>query len=166
MSASDVCILKLADLSVVEGDRDPSVETSLHARVLRARKDVRCSIHTHQPIASACALLGKELDVPPEFRRSLGRRIPVAGYAPSGSGLLSRLLGRRVRSDVNAYLMLNHGVLCCGSSPEEAMQTVEDLESLARAHLQRRIVARAPLIAPLQKALWRVADALTKRHPE
>jgi L-fuculose-phosphate aldolase len=166
MSASDVCILKLADLSVVEGDRDPSVEAGLHARVLRARKDVRCSIHTHQPIASACALLGKELEVPPELRPSLGRRVPVAGYAPSGSGLLSMLLGRRVRSDVNACLMLNHGVLCCGSSPEDAMRIVEDLESLARAHLHSRIVARAPHVAPLRKALWRVADALTKRHPD
>ena len=166
MTASDVCILKLSDLSLVEGDRDPTVESGLHARILRARKDVNCSIHTHQPVASACALLGKPLDVPAELQHSLGRCIPVAGYAPSGSGLLSALVGRRVRSDVNAYLMLNHGVLCCGHAPEDAMQAVEDLETLARAHLRGRIVARAPLVPPLQKALWRVADALAARHTQ
>ncbi len=164
MGASDVCILKLSDLSVVDGDRDPSVESGLHARILRARKDVNCSIHTHQPVASACALLGKELDVPPELQPSLGRRIPVAGYAPSGSGLLSALVGWRVRSDVNAYLMLNHGVLCCGASPEAAMQAVEDLELLSRTHLQRRIATRAPNVPKLQTALWRVSDALAGRQ--
>jgi L-fuculose-phosphate aldolase len=163
MDAADVCVLRLADLAVVDGERDPSVESGLHARVLRARPDVQCSIHTHQPTASACALLGKPLEVPPELQRLLGRRVPVAGYAPSGSGLLSALLGRRLRPDVNAYLMRNHGVLCCGRSPAEALQAVEDLETLARTHLERRIAERAPSVPSLQKALGRVSDALAGR---
>ncbi|TXD71182.1 hypothetical protein FUT87_25080, partial [Mitsuaria sp. TWR114] len=61
MRPEDVCVLRLADLAVVDdasdGARRPSVETGLHARVLRARPDVGCSIHTHQPLASACALI-------------------------------------------------------------------------------------------------------------
>ena len=63
MSAADVCVVRLSDLSQLDGERDPSVETGLHARVLRQRSDVQCSIHTHQPVASACALLGKPLAV-------------------------------------------------------------------------------------------------------
>ena len=165
MDASDVCVLRLADLAVVDGQRTPSVESGLHARVLRARPEVQCSIHTHQPTASACALLGKELEVPTELQRLLGRRIPVAGYAPSGSNLLAALLGRRLRPDVNAYLMRNHGVLCCGRSPDDALQAVEDLETLARTHLQRRIAERAPFVPSLQPALWRVSDALTGHPP-
>ena len=56
MTAADVCVLRLSDLRQLEGVRPPSVESSLHARVLRARPDVQASIHTHQPVASACAL--------------------------------------------------------------------------------------------------------------
>src|ERR1017187_1027330 len=63
MSAEDVCVMRLSDLVCVKGARAPSVETGLHARVLRQRPDVACSIHTHQPGASACALLGMALAV-------------------------------------------------------------------------------------------------------
>src|SRR6185369_11140710 len=105
----------------IEGDGVPSVETGLHARVLRARPDVQASIHTHQPVASACALLGRDLEVPPgALQQSLGARVPMVGYAPSGSSWLSSKLARTLRGDTNAYLMLNHGALCCGTSTSAA----------------------------------------------
>nr|WP_315427196.1 class II aldolase/adducin family protein [uncultured Albidiferax sp.] len=159
MTAADVCILRLADLSQLEGERAPSVESGLHARVLRARPDAGCSIHTHQPVASACALLGQDLEVPPELQPSLGRRVPIVGYGPSGSGWLSGKLGRALSPEINAYLMLNHGILCCGRDVEAAMQAVDDLEALARAHLEQRIASRAANLPSLQSALRRVAEA-------
>jgi len=63
MGPEDVCILRLADLHQLEGDRAPSVETGLHARVLRRFPAAGCSLHTHQPLASACTLLGEALSV-------------------------------------------------------------------------------------------------------
>lgn len=163
MGAEDVCILRLSNLAQVEGDRAPSVESSLHARVLLTRRDVGCSIHTHQPVASALALLGKEIEVPPEFRGTLGTRIPVAGYAPSGSGWLSSKLGRLINPSTNAYLMLNHGILCCGQDSTAAMKAVESLEALAHSLLRTRIAARAARDATSAPSLWRIADALAAR---
>lgn len=161
MTAADVCVLRLTDLKQVEGERTPSVESGLHARVLRARPDVQASIHTHQPVASACALLGRALEVPAgPLQRSLGRRIPVVGYAPSGSGWLSSRLARTLRPDTNAYLMFNHGVLCCGASTATALQAVEDLETLSRALLLQAITARCEREPFMQPTLRRVADAL------
>jgi L-fuculose-phosphate aldolase len=161
MTAADVCVLRLSDLVSLEGERAPSVESGLHARVLRARPDVQASIHTHQPVASACALLGRDLEVPPgALQRSLGVRVPMVGYAPSGSSWLSSKLARKLRGDINAYLMLNHGALCCGPSTAAALQAVEDLETLARAHLTRLIAARAEQEPHRQPALRRVTDAL------
>jgi L-fuculose-phosphate aldolase len=163
MTAADVCVLRLADLAPLEGAKPPSVETGLHARVLRARPDVQCSIHTHQPIASACALLGKPLEVPDgPWRHSLGRSVPVVGYAPSGTAWLAARLAHTLRSDTQAYLMLNHGVLCCGPSPQAAVQAVEDLETLACLHLRQRIAARADVAAnadPAQRAVFARLDA-------
>ena len=160
MTAADVCVLRLSDLRQLEGVRPPSVESSLHARVLRARPDVQASIHTHQPVASACALLGAGLDVPPPWQRTLGRRVPVVGYAPSGSGWLAGKLGRALRPDTHAYLMRNHGVLCCGPTVEQALQAVEDLETLCQDLLRQRIARRATQTPSLQAPLRRVLDAL------
>ncbi len=161
MTAADICVVRLADLKRVEGERAPSVETGLHARVLRRRPDAHCSIHTHQPVASACALLGEALEVDePELQRSLGSRVPLVGYMPSGTGLLAATLGRALRPDINAYLMRNHGVLCCGRDMETAVQAVEDLERLTRQHLLRRIAARASEEPPLAAALRNVMAAL------
>jgi L-fuculose-phosphate aldolase len=166
MQATDVCVLRLDDLTQLGGERTPSVESGLHAKVLRARPDIGCSIHTHQPVASACALLGKELEVSPEsLRKSLGNRVPVVGYAPSGSGWLSSKLGRTLRDDTQAYLMFNHGVLCCGSTTSAAVQVVEDLETLARRHLKQLIEARATSDPQRSSVLRRIADALAVQVP-
>ncbi|MBU6471186.1 MAG: class II aldolase/adducin family protein [Alphaproteobacteria bacterium] len=143
MTADEVCVMRLADLKKMDGAGTPSVETGLHARVLRRRPDVWCSIHTHQPVASAAALLGKPITVEaPLLRCTLGPKVPLVGYMPSGTGLLAFLLGRALRDDANAYLLRNHGVLCCGTSIETALQTVDDLERLVRACLQQQIEAR------------------------
>lgn len=161
MSADDICVLRLADLKQVQGERTPSVESGMHARVLRKRADVNCSIHTHQPVASACALLGKALEVPAgEQRHVLGPVVPMVGYAPSGSGWLSAKFASQVRSDVNAYLMLNHGVLCCGATAELAVAALDELEALAKNHLSQRIAQRATREPINQQALRRVIDAL------
>lgn len=163
MGAADVCVLRLADLHRLDGDRAPSVESSLHAGVLRARPEVGCSIHTHQPVASALALLGEPLEVPPRWQATLGPRLPMVGYAPSGSGWLASKFARAVSPDVNAYLMRNHGVLCCGRDSASAMQALDDLEDLAHALLARRICERAlGTRNPCRAALWRLHDALTQ----
>ena len=147
MRPEDVCVLRLADLAVVDdasgGDRPPSVETGLHARVLRARPDVGCSIHTHQPLASACALIGQTLTVPEAMRRWLGAEVPVVGYAPSGTAWLAGKLAKAVRPDRQAYLLRNHGILCCASDSATALEAVERLETLARDLLAARIDERA-----------------------
>lgn len=166
MSAEDVCVLRLADLARVEGERVPSVESGLHARVLRARPDVGCSIHTHQPVASACALLGCALQVEDEALRCiLGPLVPIVGYAPSGTGWLSSRLARAVRPEFNAYLMLNHGVLCCGADAGAAVQAVEALESLSRQHLLGLMAKRAEARPGLAAALGRVTQALVQHSP-
>ncbi len=152
MRPEDVCVLRTADLRRVEGERPPSVESSLHARVLRARPDCNCSIHTHQPIASACALLARPLPG--------CNSVVVVGYAPSGTGWLAAKLARAVRRDVNAYLMRNHGVLCCGPDAATTIQRVADLERLATEYLQERIRARAEAQPALRPVLQPILDSL------
>ena len=84
MTAEDVCVLRLRDLAKVDGDRKPSVEAGMHAKVLRIRGDCRASIHTHQPIASACTLLGQPVPVSRvEDRALLGDEVLYGRYGGS-----------------------------------------------------------------------------------
>jgi L-fuculose-phosphate aldolase len=160
MTAADVCILALADLGRVDGDRAPSVESGLHAGVLRKRRDCGCSIHTHQPAASACALIGEALAIEdPRLRAILGARVPVVGYAPSGTGWLAGKVAAALRPDVHAYLMLSHGALCCGADPAETTARVAALEAACLSELRRRILATAESGAGRARVLELIAEA-------
>lgn len=163
MRAEDVCVLRLKDLAQLSGERAPSVESGLHAKILRARPDVQCSIHTHQPVASACTLLGEPLDVlNPELWASLGKHIPLVGYAPSGSNWLAGKFGRAIRWDYNAYLMRNHGVLCCGPDVETTLSRLEALETFCRDHLLRQITEQSRHTSQLPAGVARLVDALVR----
>jgi L-fuculose-phosphate aldolase len=129
MHAEDICVLRLGDLVRVAGDRKPSVELRLHANVFRTRRDCNASIHTHQPIASAYTLLGRPLTLGnPRLKAILGAKAEFVNYAPSGTTWLAAKLGKALKPDINAYLMRNHGVVCCGPTLAETIKRLEALE--------------------------------------
>ena len=164
MTAEDVCVLSLADLARVEGKRAPSVKSSLHAGVLRKRSDCGCSIHTHQPAASACALIGEALAIgDPKLWPILGARVPVVGYAPSGTGWLAGKVAAALRPDVHAYLMRSHGALCCGADPAETTARVAALEAASLAELRRRILSGPEPSAVRARVLELIAEAEADR---
>lgn len=165
MRPEDVCVLRLKDLAQISGERAPSVESGLHAKILRARPDVQCSIHTHQPVASACTLLGKPMEVPdPALWDCLGKHIPLVGYAPSGSSWLAGKFGRVIRWDYNAYLMRNHGVLCCGPDVQTTLLRLESLETFCRDYLLRQITAQSRHQSQSPAAVARLVDALMRSN--
>jgi L-fuculose-phosphate aldolase len=143
MSADDICVLRLDSLEQLAGGGKPSVESGLHARVLKARPDCMASVHTHQPVASAFTLLDQPLPMhSEEARRLIGAMVPMCAYAPSGTGWLASNVGARVRADLNAYLMRNHGAVCLGATLEDACQVVSLLEQEAIAWFRRALDAQ------------------------
>jgi len=143
LKAEDICVLRMADLQQMEGTLAPSVESDLHRRVFQRRPDCNCSLHTHQPVASACALLGRSLLVAPGPRRELlGEMAVLVGYAPSGTKWLASKLAAAVRPEIQAYLMRNHGVLCCGADVSTAVAALEALEEEAKEYLGSQIRGR------------------------
>jgi L-fuculose-phosphate aldolase len=135
MVADDICVLDL-DLNVLEGERQPSVESSLHAGVYRARRDVNAIVHTHQVHASALAILGTPIPALfDEQARFLGRSVDIIPYGPSGTSFLTKRVVKAVKNNNNAYIMKNHGVLCFGHYLERAAHNVEIVEKCAQAFL-------------------------------
>ncbi|WP_343731250.1 class II aldolase/adducin family protein [Duganella sp.] len=158
----DICVLRLDTLQQVEGSLKPSVESAMHACMLRFKRDMQASVHTHQPLASAVALLNIDLPVQGEaLRRVLGDRIAIVPYAPSGTGFLVRAFGRKLRADLHGYLLKNHGVICAAPDMTEAIGHVGRIEAAAAEFLRQRIVA-ANTAPP---AVRQMALAALNTHP-
>ena len=138
MGPGDICVIRLADKSQVEGEMPASVVAGLHGNVLNARPDCRASIHTHQPIASAYTLLAIPLVVENVAHRlTVGAEIPCVSYAPSGTGFLAKKVGNAFNEFTHACLMRNHGVVCVGEDIEQAIDRVATLEAACAAFFLR-----------------------------
>jgi L-fuculose-phosphate aldolase len=163
LRADDICVLRLDTLVQVEGNLKPSVESAMHACMLRFKRDMQASVHTHQPLASAVALLNVDLPVAdPDARRALGERVAIVPYAPSGTGMLVRAFGRRLRPELQAYLLKNHGVICAAPAMSEAIAHVGRIEAAAAEFLRQRIAASANAPAEVRQL---ALDALSATHP-
>ena len=77
--------LVLTDLTgrIIQGQRRPTTELSLHLAIYRQRPDIRAIVHTHSLYASVLAVAG--LPLPPvldELAQKLGGTVPLNEYAP------------------------------------------------------------------------------------
>lgn len=158
MQAEDVAILRLDTLEQIEGDRKPSVEKGLHQKMLNAYPDRRASVHTHQPIASAVALLHKTLPWPEASPSTLGRHIGLIPYRPSGTGMLATALRKALRPDVYAYLLASHGVICAAATLGDATGMVRRIEAAAAIHLRTRIERNGLADSALQHMIAETLD--------
>jgi L-ribulose-5-phosphate 4-epimerase len=149
MIPEDVCVLDF-DLNVLEGTRQPSVESAMHAAIYQARGDVNAIVHTHQVYASALALINAPIPALfDEQARFLGRSVEIIPYAPSGTGMLKNTIAKHVKNHNNAYLMKNHGALIFGHDMARAVHNVEILEKCSLAYLlalcTERQITKIPL---------------------
>ena len=158
MRPADICILRLDSLEQLSGEGSPSVESGLHAKMFKARPDCRASVHTHQPIASAFTLLNRPLPInSAQARQVIGHEAPMCAYGPSGSSLLSWLVSKRARPDINAYLMRNHGAIGVAANLEQACQVMRLLEQEAQDWFCRALRAN-PQHSASQFALATLTD--------
>ncbi len=108
----------------------------MHAAVYARRPDVNAIIHTHQPYASALALVRRPIPALfDEQVRFLGRSVEIVDYAPSGTSFLRKNVEKAVGSNANAYILANHGVLVLGGDPERAAFNMALLEKVALDYL-------------------------------
>ncbi len=149
MSPDDICVLDF-ELALVEGQRKPSVESSMHVGIYQVRPDVNAVIHTHQVYASTLSLIKSPIPALfDEQARFLGRTVEIIPYAPSGTGFLKSTIAKHIKGHNNAFIMQNHGALCLGQDVERAAHNVEILEKCSLAYLLAlctdRSISRIPL---------------------
>jgi len=135
MEPGDICVLDAAGGQFL-GDMKASIEASMHAAVYERRPDVSVIIHTHQPYASALALVKRPIPALfDEQVRYLGRSVEVISYAPSGTSFLKKGVAKQVGSGANAFILANHGVLVLGGDEDQAIHNMALLEKVALDYL-------------------------------
>jgi len=135
MQTNDICVLDF-DMKRIESEMKPSIESGMHAGVYQTRPDVHCIIHTHQPYASALALI--KSPIPALFDEQvmrLGRSVDIIPYAPSGTGFLKNAVIAKIKNNNNAFMLQNHGVLVFGVTMEQAVHNMALLEKCALTYL-------------------------------
>lgn len=159
--AEDVVILDIDTLAVIEGEKVPTVEKSLHAAMLKMHPQHKASLHTHQPVASAVALAHEVLPWPAGIDSAgLGPHIAVIPYRPSGTGMLAKTFRKKLRPDIHAYLMASHGVICSAPDLQAGLDVIRKIDAAAAAFLRERVQKRNNLDKPLQANLLKTLNKI------
>ena len=116
------------------GNRGPSSEIGIHAALLRQRPLAAAVVHVHPPETVAHAVMGREIPlIVEEMAILLGGPVPCAPYRRTGTeDLVQAVLG--AIGSGNAVMLANHGLLTCGRSLEDAVDTALVVEKLAGIH--------------------------------
>ena len=134
LDLNDICVIDF-DHKPIEGSLSPSIEAGMHIGVYKNRPDVNAVIHTHQPFASALAIINKPIPALfDEITVEIGHMVDIVPYAFSGSSeLVNNVIGK-LGNDCHCYLIQNHGALSLGADIKRAMKNSELLENVAQIY--------------------------------
>jgi L-fuculose-phosphate aldolase len=141
--APDVPVVDM-DGTVVDGAMDPSSEVPMHRHIYRF-DDPGAIVHTHSPYATTLATLREELPPIHYMIVAVGKRVPVAEYAPYGTEALARNAVDAMRdADSTATLIENHGLVVTGPDLPTALEDTHHVESLCELYLRARSAGGDP----------------------
>ena len=131
----------------IEGDRNPSVETNMHVKILTMFPSAGASIHAHPYYSTVFAYKQEEIPIVTEAARELVGEMPIVEVAPAGSKQLANTVVRKISkkmSDLDRHgigvLLALHGILTVGKSIEQAFTALEAAEEAARCALFSKLV--------------------------
>ncbi len=131
MTLDDIVLVDLEG-TVVEGDRSPTSEKSLHLSCFSSYPEVQGVVHCHAKAASMFAVAHKPIPAGiDEFIVYIGGDVPICDYHPSGSDHLGTEVASKLK-DRSAALMANHGMVCVGKSVDDALHSALVVEHNAQ----------------------------------
>ena len=142
-SAPDVPVVSVGG-EQLDGGMAPSSEVPMHAAIYR-REDVGAIVHTHSPWSTTLAIAHEPLPPIHYMIVAVGKRVPVAEYAPYGTDeLAANIVSAMDEADATAAFIENHGLVVTGPDLETAIENTIHVESLARLYLESRSAGLDP----------------------
>ena len=130
MTAEDIAIVDL-DGKWLDGPYKPSSEVPMHTAVMRARPDVKATVHTHAMFATIMAMGDcPELRpiTPPQCEFT---PVGIVPFTMPGSDEVADKVVETLGKDGKAVLIKNHGMFCCGKNMAQAMAAAIYTEEMA-----------------------------------
>lgn len=128
MQAEDIAIVDMNG-KWLDGKYKPSSETPMHTAVLRARSDIRATVHTHGMFATIMAMEDGPL-VPTTPPQAEFVPVNIVPFVMPGSDDLAGTVVKTL-GDGRAVLLKNHGMFCCGKNIKAAMAATVYTEEMA-----------------------------------
>ncbi|MCL5960873.1 MAG: class II aldolase/adducin family protein [Chloroflexi bacterium] len=148
MTAREMAVVNL-DGKHIDGDYPPPSEVQLHLQVLKARPDVGSVVHTHQRMATAFGIAGRE--ILPVLHLEAGVVAKGLPVYPSPDLIITVEQGAEVARALGqstACLLQGHGVVVVGEIVEEATVNTIHLENLAEMNYRVAQLGTAKVISP------------------
>lgn len=156
LQVPDLVAVELWGGGAIRGERRPSTELALHLEIYRQRPDIGAVMHTHS--VYACAMAVARVELPPVLEEQVqlvGKKVPVAAYAPAGSEELARSAASAL-GDGKAVFLANHGLVGVGRDIGEALLACQVVEKACRVYVCSHIIAKPVILDEAE------ADALHK----
>ena len=127
--ASDVVVMRL-DGTIVEGERKPSSEAGLHARIYEVKPFAGGVVHTHSTYCTTLAVLHEPLRGVHYAIAELGAaEMPVAPYRRFGSVELAEAVADTLAATpAKGCIMANHGMVVCDATLDGAFALASNCE--------------------------------------
>lgn len=137
----DVPVVTL-DGDHVAGAMQPSSEVPMHRHIYRGHgAEPRAIVHTHSDWSTTMAVLRRELPPIHYMIVAVGKRVPVAEFAPYGTEeLAANVVAAMAEAEASATFIENHGLVVVADDLETALEHATHVESLSRLYLQASAV--------------------------
>ncbi len=130
MTADQIAIVDLNG-KWLDGPFKPSSECPMHTAVMRARKDVRATIHTHGMFATIAAMGGELLPITPPQCEFVP--VGIVPFTMPGSDDVAEKVVETLGAEGRAVVIKNHGMFACGKDMKAAMAATVYTEEMAQA---------------------------------
>lgn len=123
--------------NIVEGNRKPSIEFSMHRFIYLKRPDAKAIVHSHSPYATAASSINGVTSIPAidiEAAFGLGGDINVASFAPPGSPELAANVKEAIGKK-GGVLLANHGAIGIGVNMDSALLASDNIERNCKMYL-------------------------------
>ncbi|MBQ1310885.1 MAG: class II aldolase/adducin family protein [Blautia sp.] len=154
MTADQIAIVDLNG-KWLDGPFKPSSETPMHTACMRARKDVRATVHTHGMFATIAAMSGELLPVTPPQCEFVP--VGIVPFTMPGSNEVADRVVEALGEKGRAVLIKNHGMFCCGKDMKAAMAATIYTEEMAQTAYYAKV---AGVFQPMPEEAVRAMKAL------
>ena len=149
MDLDDLVVCDL-DGNVLEGERSPTTEKSLHLSALRLYPEIGATMHCHAKFATMFALTRTPIPACiEEFDVFVGGDVEVADYKTTGTEELAAEIASRVDKKA-AVLMANHGLFAVSKTPKDVLHVAQLIERTAEIIHGARVLGE---VVPLPDAV-------------